>query len=195
LTGGSFAVAALNPLGVAGAQDNTQSPPAASAPAGRWGGMGHGPGRPGADVVNETLGELVANGTITQAQADAIRGSVKSKIEAHRAENPNPRTGNGPGKGERGFAFGQDVFETVAKTIGVDAQQLRTELRDGNKSIAQAAKDHNVDPQKVIDALVADANTRIDAAVTSGKLPADKAAKVKAGIADQMTKLVNRQGR
>ena len=46
----------------------------------------------------------------------------------------------------------------AAKAIGIDAKDLASELKAG-KTVAQVAQEHNVDPQKVIDALV-DAGTK-----------------------------------
>jgi hypothetical protein len=51
----------------------------------------------------------------------------------------------------------------AAKTIGIDAKDLAAELKSG-KTVAQVAQDHNVDPQKVIDALVDAGTKRLQAA-------------------------------
>jgi hypothetical protein len=188
---GSAAVVVANPLGIAGAQ----SPPstAASTPPGTTPGT---PGTPptdpgsstgkggprgrgfgGSNALSDTLKDLVAKGTITQAQADAIENGVKDRLK------------DGPdGRGPREFVG--DFLQTAASTIGIDTKTLITELRDG-KSIADVAKAHNVDPQKVIDAIVAQANTEIDKAVNDKKLSADQAAKIKSSLPDRISKLVN----
>src|SRR5439155_1448343 len=61
----------------------------------------------------------------------------------------------------------------------------------GGQSIATLAKSKNVDPQKIINDLVADATTRIDAAVSSGKITSDQATKMKAGLTARITAFVN----
>jgi ribosomal protein S20 len=78
----------------------------------------------------------------------------------------------------------------VTKTIGIDRKTLRQELRSG-KTIAQIATDHNANPQDVIDALVAAADKRLDTAVANGRIPAERAAKIKERLPDRITKLVN----
>ena len=82
------------------------------------------------------------------------------------------------------------ALKIAATTIGIEPQALAQEIKDG-KSVADVAKAHNVDPQKVIDAIDAAANKQIDDAVTAGKLDADKAATLKSKLPDRITKLVN----
>ncbi len=53
------------------------------------------------------------------------------------------------------------------------------------------ADDRNVDKQKVIDAMVADATEHIDQAVKDGKLTTDQANERKSGLKDRITTLVN----
>jgi hypothetical protein len=81
-------------------------------------------------------------------------------------------------------------LQVAAQTIGITVDQLRTELQ-GGKTIAEVAKAHDVDPQKVIDAIVAESTKRIDEAVTNGKLTSDQAAKLKANLSDVASHIVN----
>ena len=74
-------------------------------------------------------------------------------------------------------------LQSAANAIGITADQLRQELP--GKSLADVAKAHNVDPKKVADRLKADAKSRIDQAVASGRVPADQAAQLNQGV-DQM---------
>src|SRR6059058_6654422 len=92
--------------------------------------------------------------------------------------------GRGPG-----FAPGAEAA-VVAKAIGISEADLRDQLRSG-KTIAEVAKAKGVDVQKVIDALVADVNRRIDQAVTDKRITAERAASIKAGLKDRITRLVN----
>jgi hypothetical protein len=78
----------------------------------------------------------------------------------------------------------------VTKAIGIDRATLRTDLASG-KTIAQIATDNHVDPQTVIDALVAAAKTKLESAVTAGKLTSERAAKIEARLPARVTKLVN----
>jgi hypothetical protein len=78
----------------------------------------------------------------------------------------------------------------VTNTIGIDRKTLREGLRSG-KTIAQIATDHNVSPQTVIDALVAAADKKIDAAVQAGKLDPGRATRIEQRLPARITKLVN----
>jgi hypothetical protein len=98
------------------------------------------------------------------------------------------RFGRGPG-----FSHGAEAA-AVAKAIGISETDLREQLRSG-KTIAEVAKAKGVDVSKVIDALVADATTRIDQAVTDKHITAERAASIKQGLKDRITRLVNDGGR
>ena len=57
------------------------------------------------------------------------------------------------------------MLDPVAKALGITTDELKTDLAKG-QSIADIAKAKNVDLNKVIDALVADATAKIDKLVT-----------------------------
>ena len=104
--------------------------------------------------MTEALAPLVAAGTITQAQADAV-------IEALQAAKPaGGHPGHGPG-------IVHASIDTAATALGVTSEELRTALREG-KSVADVATEKGVDVQVVIDALVAEAQERIATAVSDG---------------------------
>jgi len=131
--------------------------------------------------LKDVLAPLVANGTITQSQADAVIKAIEDAAP--------PMGGKGPGHGPRfGFGFGElrHGLDTIANTIGVSKQDLLKAIASG-QSIADVAKAHNVDPQKVIDALNAQAKAALDKAVAAGVMTQDQAnqALLKAGKAIQ----------
>lgn len=106
--------------------------------------------------LRETLQELVDDGTITGTQADAVT--------EHLVESRPERDG----RVKRRVAVGRRVAgNAVAEVLGIDTDTLRSELVDG-KSIADIAEANGVDVQTVIDALVADAESRLDTAVERG---------------------------
>ena len=124
---------------------------------------------------------------------DAIAAADRQRIEDF-VNNPLPTWGHGPGPGfggHPGMAFGADEkLDAAAKALGITTDDLRSALRDG-KSIADVAKDKNVDVNKVIDAMVGAAQARIDQAKTDGKITAEQADRLKADLKDRITKLVN----
>jgi len=154
LLGGASGIALTLPTG-AFAQDDTS---AVEAPA---------EGRPGGPVVG-VLDELVANGTITQEQADAIVGAA----EARRAERGEGRGGRGHGKGSPGMGERRSEpggrgpggpgasLEVAASTIGISLEDLRTQLRDG-QSLAAIAEANGVSTDTLVDALTNETRARI----------------------------------
>jgi hypothetical protein len=123
-------------------------------------------------VAAETaeLKERVADGDITQARADAILTNLTARITAL-VNTDVPAMGKGFGRrGERGHGLPGLRDSTVLEdTLGMTREEIRTGLESG-KSIADLAKEKGVNVQKVIDALVAEARTRITDMV-NGKLP------------------------
>jgi hypothetical protein len=140
-------------------------------------GSGSDEAKPGA-WVDDVFEKLVSDGTITQAQAD----KVQAALEAARPEG-GP---GGPG-GPRGRGPGLDA---AAEALGIDASELRTDLQSG-KTLADVAKDKGVDVQTVIDALVAEMQSHLADAVSSGRLTQAQADEMKANATERATAIVN----
>jgi hypothetical protein len=69
--------------------------------------------------------------------------------------------------GKRGPG-GKIASEGVAKALGLTTTELQTQLQSG-KTLADIAKDKNVDIQKVKDAITADVKAHLDEEVASGE--------------------------
>lgn len=124
-----------------------------------------------------TLTALVAKGTITQAQADAITAAANAAKAAAEAARPAKPTS----------ADHAARLALIATTIGIDSATIQTRLKAGETlaAIAGAKKD------ALIAALVADETKRIDAAVTAGKLTAAQATTLKSTLTAHVTEEVN----
>jgi hypothetical protein len=184
LAGGAIAGIALTHPSISGAQTDTTTAPSATAPDTTTPGTAApAPGQPDQDKaswIEDALAPLVANGTITQAQADA----VASALEAAKPERHGP---GGPG----GHGFGHGVgLDSAASAIGITEDELRTALQSG-QSLAEIAQSHGVDPQKVTDALVADAKAHLDQAVASGKITQAEADQMLADITSRTSDAVS----
>jgi hypothetical protein len=95
----------------------------------------------------------------------------------------------GRGKGSPGGrGFGVDL-NAAATAIGITPQQLRTELE--GKSLAQVAQAHSKTAADVATALKNAAHTRIDQAVTAGRVAADQASTQKTQADQRIDQLVN----
>lgn len=143
---------------------------------------------PGADrstFLADTLAPLVADGTITQAQADKVVAAIKA-AEPARPDGEGGR-GHGWGPGMRGAGL-----DTAATALGMSEDELRTALQSG-QSVADVAKAKGVEVQKVIDALVAERKTNLDKAVTDGTLTQADADQRLADATVAITAFVNGQ--
>lgn len=131
-------------------------------------------------------GVAKAHNVDPQTVIDALVADAKARI----TDLVNNGTFDKNPGGRPVFGGPKQELGVVAATIGISESDLRTALQGGT-SIADVAKARNVDPQKVIDAVVNDESKRIDDAVTAGRLTSDQAAKIKSTIKDRVTELVD----
>ncbi len=135
--------------------------------------------RPGrGEILRDALDGLVADGTLTQEQADAVVAAVKAEAGEY-PRHPRLR--------HRILA---GAFNVAAETIGVSVDDLKAAVRDG-KSVAEVAEENGVDPQTVIDAIVQAASDKLDEAVASGRIDEARADAIKAKLVDAATRFVN----
>jgi len=134
------------------------------------------------------------------AKLNVTVDQLKQAMQQTRQELGIPERGQGgPGRpgGQGGPAAQQGRggpgvgLEAAARSIGIDANQLRQEL--AGKSLADVARAHGIDPSTVASALKTEATTRIDQAVTAGRLTADQANAVKQNIDQRIDQQLNRQ--
>ena len=135
-----------------------------------------------AAALAATLSALVAKGTITQAQADAITAAATAAETAKRAAHDADHATKDADR--------VALEALISKTIGVDSATVRTRLAAGESlgAIAGAKK------AELIAILVADHTKRIDADVTAGKLTAAEATTLKAGLTAHITAEVDQVG-
>jgi len=122
----------------------------------------------------ETLAPLVADGTITQSQSDAVVAALVA---------------NGPKDGMHGRGHGPGL-DVAAQALGMTTDELHTAL-DGGTTLAQVAADKGVNVQVVIDALVAAAKTHIAQEVTDGEITQEQADQKLADVDQRVTDMVN----
>jgi prolyl-tRNA editing enzyme YbaK/EbsC (Cys-tRNA(Pro) deacylase) len=78
----------------------------------------------------------------------------------------------------------------AAQAIGISESDLVTALNNG-QTMADVAKANNVDPQKVIDALVADGKQELAAAVQAGTLTQAQSDSMATNLTQRVTDQVN----
>ncbi len=136
-----------------------------------------------------------------QTVIDAMAAAAKSDItDLVNNPLPVPPSFAGGWKGGPGFGFGHrggvmlgGKLDAAAKALGITADELEKDLRNG-QSIADVAKAKSVDVNKVIDALVNDAQSEIDAAVKDKHLTQQQADTLTKNLKAHITDLVNNTG-
>ena len=123
--------------------------------------------------LDGVLSGLVGKGTLTQSQVDEIKKAIEERRATAQAERDAKAT-----------EF-QNLIET---TIGLDSATITSRLSAGESLGAIAGTKR----QALIDALIAFHTKRIDQAVTDGKVTAEQATTLKAGLAAQVTFFVDR---
>jgi hypothetical protein len=118
-------------------------------------------GLAGGGIVGALLGVPAVSSAQSSTSSDS---SSAPALPAPPGAPGAPGEPHGPGGR---FHPGGINLETAANALGMTVDELRTEL-EGGKTIAQVAGEKGVEVQTVIDALVADAKTKITDAVNHG---------------------------
>lgn len=142
-------------------------------------------------ALENRIDEAVANGRLTQEQADRLEERLQSSeypllfgMGGHRGH------GSGFGFGHRGAPFGHlGILEEAASYLGMTEAELRAELRD--TTLAEIAKEQGKTAAGLVDQLVATQTKRIDEALASGKLTDEQASELKKGLAERAEAIVN----
>ena len=140
------------------------------------------------DRLKATLDALVAKGTITQAQEDAI---LKALQDAAPPAKPKPAVRP---LGPNFRSFIGNVTQAASAYLGLGQRDLMLQLRSG-KSIADIANGLSAQGKNSADLiarLVKTANDKVDAAVAAKKLTPEQAATLKPKIATEITAIVQR---
>lgn len=161
-------------------------------------------------VIDEAAKEL---GVEPSALSDALRNALKNRVdEAVEAGRLTEEQGarlkeridsgevpllglghRGPGKGMGRlghYHFGK--LDAAARYLELSREELREELA-GGKTLAEIATAEGKSVDGLVDALVASAEKKIDAAVTAGRLTEERAAELKADLRSRITALVDRE--
>jgi uncharacterized protein YidB (DUF937 family) len=80
--------------------------------------------------------------------------------------------------------------EALTGLLGLTAEEIHTQLHDG-KTLAEIATAQGVDVQAVVDALVAELDTRLDEAVANGRIDQAEADEKAADATEKITDMVN----
>ena len=133
-------------------------------------------------ALENRVDAAVAAGRLTKAQGDEI----KQRIEA----------GEFPlfGAPDLGFHHALGMFgggfDAAASYLGLTEDQLRAQLENG-KSLVDVAKAKGKSVDGLIDAIVADAKTRLDAAVKAGRITQSQEDSMLSDLKSHVAEFVN----
>lgn len=142
---------------------------------------------------SSTLDEAAQQGSLTQAQADALKsrlqsGDFSALLGGH--EGFGGRFG-GP-KADSGIK--QAMLDAAAKALNMTTTELTTQLRSG-QTLAQLAQARGTTEQAVTNAALAAAKTQLDQAVSSGTMTQAQADAMYARLQQAGTQLLTPRGR
>ncbi|HEY9556412.1 MAG TPA: hypothetical protein VIR58_06745 [Acidimicrobiales bacterium] len=120
--------------------------------------------------VEDALEPLVADGTITADQADAVEDALQDARPERR----------GPGPG----------LEAAAEALGMTDDELRDALHDG-QTIAELADAAGVDLEGIVDALVAAHQEHLAEAVADGHLSQEQADEIAADLDERVAAMID----
>jgi hypothetical protein len=140
--------------------------------------------------IKSALSGLVTDGTLTQAQADKVAGTLDSQPPM---AGMGGRGGNGRGGGMGGGAGGMGMAQShdaAAKALGMTSDELYAAVQ-GGKTLADVAKDQKVSVASLVKAMVADAEGDLAAAVKAGTMTQAQADTIKSSLTERITDQVN----
>ena len=123
------------------------------------------------DRIAEVLVPLVDDGTLTQAQADAV-----AEVLAERA---------GEFRGRHGAHL-----EEIAEFLGITSEEIREALQEGS-TLGDIADANGSSAEELIGFMVDQASERLDEAVADGRITEEEAAERLAEITERITEGVN----
>lgn len=138
-------------------------------------------------AMKNRVDAAVKAGRMTKAEGDAL----KARIDENAVPLLGPGRGGfrhgGPGHHGPGRSHGLDA---AAKYMGMTEAQLRTAL-EGDKTLAQVAKDRDKSVDGLVAALVADKRAGIEQAVKDGHMTRAQADEFLSGLKARTTDMVN----
>jgi hypothetical protein len=147
-------------------------------------------------AAGKSLADIaIANGKtrdgLIAALTAAEQQSISTFVDAKGTASPGGPGLGGPGgpRGGSGFGVG-DPLAAAATFLGTTTADLRTKMEAG-QTLTQIATAAGKTRDQLVQALVADATAKIEAAKTAGTITAAQATQLESGLTDRMTKLAD----
>lgn len=146
------------------------------------------------EALKNRVDEAVEDGRLTQEQGEELKERIDSGEYPLLFPGLGPRGGfDRPLFGDRGRFGHPGVFgglDAAATYLGLTEEELHERLRDG-ETLAEIAEDEGKTVAGLVDAMVAEAEERIDEAVEDGRLTEERGDSLKQELEERITDLVN----
>lgn len=143
-------------------------------------------------AISDRVNTAVAEGRITQERADEILLDLEARV-TRVLNGEYELAGAGLGRGERGGMRGDagfGVLQRAAEATGLTAQEIATQMRDG-QSLAAILSANGVDVQVFIDESVAAFDARMAEAVAAGRITQEQADQLSLEFRERLTERIN----
>ncbi|MFN0089147.1 MAG: hypothetical protein ACKVWR_02595 [Acidimicrobiales bacterium] len=127
-------------------------------------------------LLAQALNDLVAEGTLTEAQATAVRESLREQRSERRARVQERR---------------QALRAAAAQTIGISEEELQAALQ-GGASLAEVAAQHGVAADALVASLHETISTRLAERVAAGEIDSARAEQIEGRLDEVLGRLVQR---
>ena len=124
------------------------------------------------------IGEAVANGRLTEARADALTANLESFYR-----NAMTQT---VGQHRVQMAAGVGILRLAAEQTGLLPREIVAEIRDGS-TLADVLAEHGIDANAFIDDAITQAETRLDQAVSNGRMTQERADELLNSLRERLT--------
>jgi hypothetical protein len=147
-------------------------------------------------TVTDRVNEAVANGNMTQEQADNILGNIEQTLtDILNGEFERPRGGNERPRDGRRPVLG--VLRQIAEQTGLTMQEIIPQLRDG-ATPAEILSENGVDVNVFIDDIIIGIQERLTEAVENGRITQEQADErlesIRTTLTERLNSPVNRDG-
>lgn len=133
--------------------------------------------------AEQTIDEAVTSGKLTQEQGAILKQRIQ--------EGKGVFFFGGRWGGKLGLPGCRLSLDTVASTLGITTDELRSELASG-KTLSQVITEHGKTVDDVVNALVAEAKTKLDQAVADGRLTQEQANQILSTLPDRLKQMIQR---
>jgi hypothetical protein len=135
-------------------------------------------------ALEDRVDAAVTAGRLTKTQGDAIKARIES------GDVPLFAPAGGPGRGFDGHHGAGRGLAAAATYLGLTEAELRTQLESG-KTLADVAKAQNKTVDGLVQALLDDARTHLDAARQAGRLTQAQEDQMLSDLKQRITDQVN----